>query len=442
MSINKLILIIGILLPPFFSVFAQQNETLSREQFEKIGPWVVVKLTEAYMLDYREYMEQKNKRLTEKEITGLSSFQENFTDISKYEKDADSLLGVVQVFIEKGKNGWSGLGRNVFHEYRNNYYTGLNDSDYSIRVFSFIPQLKNDKLQNSSMLEFLTNELPNVFLEQRKEESYAEKNDDISDSSNPNTVASQSSAYSSKRGKSQEKSNTVEVKTSNWYKSEEKTEFFLSSSMWMYLLIFILTVVILILLVRNRNIRAKKVKTTKRSSFSKGNDPRTLKREIENLRWQIKQLENKNINLKDQLENSPVVERTPVNTEQEIELDVNKDNTLPDQKIVATPNEIYLPFPYEDRKFYSGNQSNTPTNDSFYKVILDDSLQSGKLFIYPSDALIKTAFNSHEMFLKSVCEYSNALESFHNNISTIAPGKVKLEGDDWAVIEKIKIKFT
>ena len=111
------------------------------------------------------------------------------------------------------------------------------------------------------------------------------------------------------------------------------------------------------------------------------------------------------------------------------------------QPVDNVPNIIYLPFPYEDSKFYAGDQSNTPTKDSFYKVILDNTLQLGELSVISSNALINTAFNSHDMFLKSVCEYSNALESLHNDISTITPGKVRLEGDEWVVTQKVKIKF-
>ena len=77
----------------------------------------------------------------------------------------------------------------------------------------------------------------------------------------------------------------------------------------------------------------------------------------------------------------------------------------------------------------------------FYKVTLDNTLQLGELSVISSNALINTAFNSHDMFLKSVCEYSNTLESFHNDISTITPGKVRLEEDEWVVTQKVKIKF-
>lgn len=307
MLLNKLIILMGMLLVPFVSVYSQQNETIYRDQFEKIGLWAVVKLTEAHMLDFSEYIEENQSQLTQK---------------AKNEKSDDEI------------------------------YIAVNQFD------------------------------------------------------------------------------------------NEKSESTLFSIIWKYLL-FVLIGALVFLLVRIKLVASKKIDKINSVLREKENKYRKLKREYDNLEWQLLQVKMDKIQLNDQLENSHVTQQNSKNNEeyQNNEKDENNVDTLLNQTTVDTPKEIYLPFPYEDSKFYSGNQSNTPTKDSFYKVILDNTLVSGELFINPSDTLVRTAFNSHEMFLKSVCEYSNALESYHNNISTITPGKVKLEGDDWVVIEKIKIKF-
>ena len=115
----------------------------------------------------------------------------------------------------------------------------------------------------------------------------------------------------------------------------------------------------------------------------------------------------------------------------ELEIDVNKPRK-----------ELFLPFPYEERKLYDGNRSESPNNDTFYRIALEGSLLEGKLFVQASDHLIINAFNSPEMYLKRACDYVNTLDSnIHSEIQTAEPGKVRLEGDDWVVNEKVKIKF-
>lgn len=128
---------------------------------------------------------------------------------------------------------------------------------------------------------------------------------------------------------------------------------------------------------------------------------------------------------------------------------INEKDIIDDEKSTAIelniekPKSIYLPSPFDYNKFSVEDASNTKKNDSLYRIKLDDnSGQTGEIQIL-EDADFEKALNSPGQFLEPVCDYENLyintvkrIENSKNN-----KGKVKREGDDWIVTERILIKF-
>jgi len=54
---------------------------------------------------------------------------------------------------------------------------------------------------------------------------------------------------------------------------------------------------------------------------------------------------------------------------------------------------------------------------------------------------LSRALNSPNLYLETVCDYENQYNTLSKGIKVINKGEVSLEGEDWVVKKKIKIKF-
>lgn len=110
---------------------------------------------------------------------------------------------------------------------------------------------------------------------------------------------------------------------------------------------------------------------------------------------------------------------------------------------IPTKENVYLPSPFEYNKFSVEDASKTRTKDSLYRIILDDSSdQVGKIEIL-EDADFIQAINSPKQFLENACDYDNSYSNTAKRIENAEEnnGKVKREGNDWVVTQRILIKF-
>lgn len=168
-----------------------------------------------------------------------------------------------------------------------------------------------------------------------------------------------------------------------------------------------------------------------------------------------RQLENENKNLKDKLSllerkrTSNYEEKRNIQIESEIQPSISNppaEHYLEDEKPqtfdlkINQPNTIYLPSPFEDNRFSIEDVSTEQTTSSLYQIILDASNTTGKLFII-ENADFTRALNSPDHYLEKACIYENAFNPHANGVQIVEPGKVKLENQDWLILQKIKVKF-
>jgi hypothetical protein len=101
---------------------------------------------------------------------------------------------------------------------------------------------------------------------------------------------------------------------------------------------------------------------------------------------------------------------------------------------------IYLPSPFEEQKFAVEDVSENEKPTSLYVAKIDSKTSKGTISLIET-ANLSRALNSPELFLETVCEYENQYNSLAKGIKVINVGELCLEGQDWVVTKKIKIKF-
>ncbi|WP_407264893.1 hypothetical protein R5N98_12565 [Tenacibaculum maritimum] len=102
--------------------------------------------------------------------------------------------------------------------------------------------------------------------------------------------------------------------------------------------------------------------------------------------------------------------------------------------------KVFLPSPFDEKRFSIEDVSFDRNQSSLYYIDLDLSEKSGNIYILEDSDFTK-ALNSPAQFLEKVCLFENAFSNNATGIENIIKGTVVLDGDDWLVKEKIRIKF-
>jgi hypothetical protein len=123
----------------------------------------------------------------------------------------------------------------------------------------------------------------------------------------------------------------------------------------------------------------------------------------------------------------------------------NRANRAEDKPRVVTfeitpAKYIFLPSPFDEKRFSVEDASSERKGTSLYCINLDASEKDGQLSIL-EDADFTNALNSPELFLAKACRYENVFDYNAIRVENVKKGSVYLEGNDWIVKEKIKVKF-
>lgn len=101
---------------------------------------------------------------------------------------------------------------------------------------------------------------------------------------------------------------------------------------------------------------------------------------------------------------------------------------------------LYLPVPFKERRFAKEDASESKKSTSLYIVEVSEEKNEGIISLVES-ADLSRALNSPNIYLETVCDYENVYSPEAKGIKVVEKGKVVLEGQDWVVKKKIKIKF-
>jgi adenine-specific DNA methylase len=135
---------------------------------------------------------------------------------------------------------------------------------------------------------------------------------------------------------------------------------------------------------------------------------------------------------------NPVKNTSQPNVQEEpsqpITLEIKKEALSEETEQVSM---FYFKTPYEDNKFLITDGKIAPNEKTIY-CITNDTL---KLQENINTETMNSAINSMDLVIKTACLPLNSKEHNHSKIVMIEPGKVIKEGEDYRILEKIKVKF-
>lgn len=134
--------------------------------------------------------------------------------------------------------------------------------------------------------------------------------------------------------------------------------------------------------------------------------------------------------------NKSVPEELPENShEDDISIPISLHHENSNQKV------FYLPSPFEENKFSKEDSSEIRTATSLYEINYNSNTYAGHITLI-QNADFKKALNSPDLYLEKACIYDNAYNINATRVEVTQKGEVELDGDDWLVTKKLRIKFS
>lgn len=415
---KKLIVLLWVVFLPTTPIMAQSEQD-KQEVYDQLKEWAVVKLTIAYMEDLKGW-NSNTKKIKTKEF---ETYKTLIIDFQYFSIERKILLEDVSQTLEEGD--WRTTKKKVFDAYK---YLIIDSGDNS--EFSKIPSSGyNENISNQSFIKTIS------VLEKRYDDLLNEKNDIEEE---PKKIPEEN------------KTEKPQAESANENPLEETREITSGFPFWVYGVLgsLIVAIIIIFILFSSNNKLKQKLKNAK-DELKKHNTNQglfgpeseklrglarqhktsedKLNKEIENFKKEIEILKNRSV---------PTIEHTTTNEIIEIpsegfDLEVAKQNNS---------NLIFLSSPFQNLTFANEDASKGKTSNSLYQVDFNEQMQTGGLTVLV-DADLSKALNSPDTYLETACTYDNEYSNNARAIKVIESGEIKLDGEDWIVTKKVRIKF-
>lgn len=419
---NKLIMLLIVTLS-ITSSFGQSKQD-SIIVYKQVKDWAIVRLTIAYMEDFRP---EFSKYVNEKDVPSEQNDEyKTYKKLSeKYSEFSESIN--LESFAKNLKDGdWEKANDIVFKEYKSD----LNKID-NFKNISYTPKKVKDDARNKAL--------------QAIKEVYHQN---------------------LKVNKSASTSSTVKVgneKTNTEFGDKNRTEYYgrKDSSNINYLL-YLLISILCMLAVWIKRLKFRINKLNLKLTNSKNKDQKEKRKEKKRFEEKyynaisgskldatkpgdpkIKKLndtisgnsrkESVDQNVKFDKPNYPVTETRIDDT---IQPSTNFDPSPISQ--VESSKTIYLPQPTAEKTFLNKHAKDNKDSRSFYVVTISGNI--GSLTIL-EDVDFTRALSSPERFFEKACDYDNEYSQNAKAVKVEQTGEIKLEGNDWVVTKKVRIKF-
>lgn len=384
------------------NIHSQTTHQDSVETYNKINKWAVVKLTTAYMEDLKGWSPHsddneysKSSQSEVKTYKKLVSDFENYTTEIDFEKVAKMLT-----------EGWGKTRDSVFKKYKKELVDSINPNSYHFQSIQFVPEKTSTTINRKKVISEINKKYNSLLPKlEKKSEIVTEK-----------AISTQSEL------------NTTTTADNNK----------LSFLNIMVYLVLVISVLLNIFFIYKNKLKNKKIEP------KKGDFQDFYESENKGLKNKNKRLENEVSELKNKLSNYK--ECTIKNTEEKLISNVIEDiKSQPIEmnipKVVQTSTKlIYFPSPFENNRFANEDVSETEKTSSLYVAEIDKKTNQGDISLIET-ADFSRALNSPNIYLEKACNYENAYYSSAKGIKVIEDGKLVLEGEDWIVTTKIRIKF-
>lgn len=368
------------------SSFSQTEEEIQKT-YEKVKDWAVVKLTIAYMEDLKGWDAKLARGESKKEF---KTYKELLNNYSNYTSDVN--LSAVSEKLTKGD--WKTTKTNVFDEYKST----IADSK-DVTVFKKIkPFGYNDKIKEANFKAAI-----------------------IQIQSEYNNLLPKNKIIKSPPKKVSSKGQPLKIKA--------------DSNILLYVALCGLIIsIILNIILFSKN---KKKFSEKRPSSSSSSYNSMVTNRNHQLKEENSKLKEENTKLKEKpqgIHSSPTHSvQEPISQPIELEVPVNK-------QVVNTIKTIYLPRPQEEKLFLNKHAEDIKNAKSFYEVVFDEKTKIGDLKVIEGVDFTR-ALSSPEKYFEKACSYDNEYKNNARRVEVTEKGKIILEGENWIVKEKVRIKF-
>jgi len=369
-----------------------QTHQDSIETYNKINKWAVVKLTIAYMEDLRTWS-------PEMEIENVKdSFVPEFEDYISLEKKHKQYSELIDLedFVGFLNKSWSGTKKAVFENYKRELVDSISANDFeNIR---FVPA-KASTHNRTSIIQVLNEKYSSLLPKVENEK-------DISPIRVLNSTA-------------------IDI---------DKSDF---GNILVYLALtiaFMLCIFLIIKLLKLKK-KIKHIEKSRKRRDIKGleSQNKEFQNTIKSLHKEISNLRNQQNTYKHQSETDEVKYSVESEKATVVELEVS-DYQEGSRRLV------YFPSPFENNRFANEDVSETEKPSSLYIAEINKNTNRGIISLIET-ADLSRALNSPNTYLETVCDFENAYNSSVKGIKVIKDGEVVLEGEDWIVKPKIRIKF-
>lgn len=386
-----------------------QTKQDSINAYDKVKEWAVVKLTIAYMEDFKGWP-LNDINFNESDKLEFGSYNDLKRKFDSYDENVD--LDGFRVGLS---NGWSKTRDAVYEKYRTELID--NNDINNFENIEFIPEKTKGTENRSKAIEIIVEKynsfLPKIAMEDSDSElKQKDAGDQIAQSDLSLTT------------------NDIDGRES------KKGDFIL----YLLLVLSVLTNIFLIMKSR-KNIRKKgkgNFKNVNNDGLEKLNI--SLQAKIKSLNDKIEIIENENSKLKNELN---LRDKSNIQTQTEkisedpkaviVEFDLRKAQA-------STKKTYYFPLPFETKRFAKEEVSEEKKQTSLYVAEIDKNLNRGFIRLIET-ADLSRALNSPNTFLERVCDYENGYNPLARGIKVVEEGEVVLEREDWVVVRKIRIKF-
>ena len=396
---RKLIVLLWVFFLPITSTLAQSNDE-NKEVYDQLKQWAVVKLTVAHMEDLYSFTpDNKGDRGSD---TEYNTYKKLHTDYNLF-KESINLDSISEILI---KGEWKSANRIEFSEYKkelfNSGYKNFKNINYIPKIEDSIPK---SKLSRDKALDQIN-----------------QRFDSLSQQNGEATI--------------------VEVIDSSAKESESTKN--QNDDIFSIVLNIFIGFLLGISFYYNYKYR-KEIKNKRDSSKFKISG---LEKQLKQTNQELEEAENKiddlkgklKIKDKDRISDSYSSNDLSVEGMPEIIAEVISETRELEISKQHLSEIIYLSSPFQNLTFADEDASKEKTLDSLYVVEFDKQTLTGELSLI-MDTDLSRALNSPDFYLETACTYDNVYFNNAIGVQVTEKGEIKLDGQDWNVTKKVRIKF-
>ena len=414
---RKLIVFLWVFLLSTTSILAQSSDE-NQEVYDQLKQWAVVKLTIAYMEDLYLFTPDKKGDIGSDEE--YKTYKKLHSDYTLFKENIN--LDSISALLIGGE--WTSANKIEFLEYKKEL---LHSGYKNFKKINYIPSATRDSIP----IEMLNRDKALVQINQRF--------DLLTQQNNEATIVEDDDSSVKELINNETPIQTTPTIT------KSNTPFSLFLKIFIGFLLVTSSFFNFVFYNKNNKLKEDKIRIQNNSKSSSNDKISRLEQQLKHAQQELLSKNNEIDNLNRRLikiedtdrisdnyfSNPPSSERMPEIISEITELEVSNQHST---------EIIYLSSPFQNLTFANEEASKEKNSDSLYLVEFDKQMQTGELSVI-MDVDFSRALNSPDSYLEGACTYDNVYFNNAKAVQVTEKGEIKLDGNDWNVTKKVRIKF-